>query len=99
MIDYASDTVVPGNKVPEPNTPRKSSRTATNHFPDRITAHALTALRATSTIEEESSPTSSISNNSSLSMPTRAKRLSENLAIAEAHTDYIFKPLNVDELL
>ena len=69
-------------------------------FPERSTAQTLTALRVSTTLDEpiitdklDEQEQRYIEENE------RARRLSQTLAIAEAHSDYRFKPLSVDELL
>ena len=54
IVDYDSDTVVEEVETPEPATsaPCGSSRIAPNPFPERSTAQALTALRASTTLDE-----------------------------------------------
>ena len=71
-------------------------------FPDRSTAHALTALCLSNTLEEEEriiTDTLDEQHQQYIDTNKRARRLSKNLAVADAPTDYIFKPLGVDELL
>ena len=54
IIDYESDNVTPVVEDPESDTSvsRKPSRIAPNPFPQRSTAHALTTLRASTTLDE-----------------------------------------------
>ena len=102
IVDHDSDTVVEEGEVPEPDTSASGnpSRIAPNPFPERSTAQALTALRASTTLDEpiiinklDEQKQRYIEENE------RARRLAQTLAIAEAHSDYRFKPLSVDELL
>ena len=102
IVDYDSDTVVEEGETPETATSSscEPSRIAPNPFPERSTAQALTALRDSTTLEEPI-----ITNNLDEQQQPyseeneRARRLSQTLAIAEAHSYYRFKPLSVDELL
>uniref|UniRef100_M4C403 Uncharacterized protein n=1 Tax=Hyaloperonospora arabidopsidis (strain Emoy2) TaxID=559515 RepID=M4C403_HYAAE len=102
IVDYNSDTVVEEGETPEPATSAscKPSRIAQNPFPERSTAQALAALRASTTLDEpiianelDEQQQRYIEENK------RAGCLSQTLAIAEAHSNYRFKPLSVDELL
>ena len=69
-------------------------------IPERSTAQVLTALRASTTLDKPI-----ITNKPDeqqqryIEENERARRLSQTLAIDEAHSDYRFKPLSVDELL
>ena len=89
-------------KTPEPSTSAlcNPSRIAPNPFPERSTAQALTALRASTTLDEPII-TNKLDEQQQryIEENERARRLSQTLAIAEAHSDYRFKPLRVDELL
>ena len=62
-------------------------------FPERSTAQALTALRALTTLDEPII-TNELDEQQQryIEWNERAKRLSQTLATAEAHTDYRFKP-------
>ena len=99
IVDHDSDTVVEEGEVPEPDTSASgnSSRIAPNPFPERSTAQALTALRASTTPDEpiiinklDEQKQRYIEENK------RSKCLYRTLAIAKARR---FKPLSVDELL
>ena len=54
IVDYDSDIVVEDGEISEPATSASCdpSRIAPNPFPERITAQALTALRASTTLDE-----------------------------------------------
>ena len=102
IADHDSDTDVEEGEPPEPATSAscEPSRLAPNPFPERTTAQALTALRASTTLdgpiitkETDEQQQRYIEENE------RARRLSQTLAIAEAHSDYRFEPLSVDQLL
>ena len=73
MIDYDSDTIVPVGNEPKPNKPvsRETSRVAPNPLSGRVTAHTLTALRISSTLEEDLITNGTISNYSNMSMLTK----------------------------
>ena len=60
----------------------------------------LTALRASTTLDEPII-TNKLDKQQQcyIEENKRARHLSQTLAIAEAHSDYRFKPLGVDELL
>ena len=83
-------------KIPEPATSASCEppRIAPNPFPER-----RTALRASTTLNKPI-----ITNNLDEQQQCyseeneRARRPSQTLAIAEAHSDYRFNPLSVDEL-
>ena len=51
MVDYDSESVAPGGEDPKPAT-REFSRIAPNTFLEWWTAQALTALRASTTLDE-----------------------------------------------
>ena len=102
IADYDSDTVVEAGETPEPATSAsyKPSRIAPNPFPGRSTAQTLTTLRASTTLDEPII-TNKLDEQQQryIEWNERAKRLSQTLATAEAHTDYRFKTSSVDELL
>ena len=102
IVDYDGDTVVEEGETPEPATSAscEPSCIAPNPFPERSTAQALTALLASTTLREPII-TNELDQQQQryIEENERARRLSETLAIAEAHSDYRFKPLSVDELL
>ena len=75
------------------------SRIAQNPFPERSTAQLLTALRASTTPDEPITNKLDEKQQRYIEENKRARRLSQTLAIAEAHSDYRFKPLSVYELL
>ena len=54
IVDYDSDTVLKEGETPEPATSAscKPSRIVPNPLPERSTAQALTALRASTTLDE-----------------------------------------------
>ena len=102
IVDYDSDAVAEVGEDPEPVTSasREPSRIAPNPYPERSTAQALTELRGKTTLDEP------IINNELdeqqqryIEENERYRRLSQILAIAEAHSDYRFKRLSPDELL
>ena len=101
IVDYDSGTVMDESGTPESATSAscEPSCIAPNPFPERSTAEALTALRASTTLDEP------IITNELDEQQQRyiedneiARCLSQIQAIAEAHSDYRFKPLSVDEL-
>ena len=102
IVDYDSDTVMEEGGTPEPTMSAscKPSRIAPNPFPERSTAQALTALRASTTLDELII-TNKLDENQKryIEENERARRLSQTLAIAEAYLDYRFRPLSVYELL
>ena len=89
-------------KTPEPSTSAlcNPSRIAPNPFPERSAAQVLTALRASTPLDEPIM-TNELDEQQQryIEENERDRRLSQTLAIAEAHSDYRFKPLSVDELL
>ena len=90
------------SETPKPATSAscEPSRIAPNPFPERSTAQALTALRALTTLDEPIITNELDEQQQRYIMENeRARRLSQTLAIAEAHSDYRFKPLSIDELL
>ena len=101
IVDYDSDTVVEEGETPEPATSAscEPSRIAPNPFPERSTAQMLTALRASTTLDEPII-TNKLDKQQQcyIEENERARRLSQTLAIDEAHLDYRFEPLSVDEL-
>ena len=88
-------------KIPEPATSASSepSRIAPNPCPERTTAQAFTALRASTTLREPII-TNKLDEQQQryIQENERDRRLSQTLAIAEAQSDYRFKHLNIDEL-
>ena len=102
IVDYDSDTVVEAGKNPEPATsaPCESSRVASNTFPERSTAKALTPLRGSTTLDKPII-TNRLDEQQQrhLEKNERARRLSQTLAIAEAYSYYRFMPLSFEELL
>ena len=77
----------------------ETSRIAPNPFPERSTAQTLTALRVSTTLDEPIITNKLDDQQQHCTEGSeRARRLSQTLAIAEAHSDYCFKPLSVDEL-
>ena len=101
IVDYNSDTVVEEGETPETaaSASCEPSRIAPNPFPERSTAQAITTLRASATLDEPII-TNKLDEQQQryIEENERARRLSQTLAIAEAHSDYRFKPLSVDEL-
>ena len=98
IVDYDSDAVAEVGEDPEPVTSasREPSRIAPNPYPERSTAQALTELRGKTTLDEP------IINNELdeqqqryIEENERYRRLSQILAIAEAHSDYRFGPLTL----
>ena len=78
-------------KTPEPATLASCEppRIAPNLFPEQSTVQALTALRASSTLEEKESLLKRLDEQQQqyIDANERVRRLSQNLAVAEAHTD------------
>ena len=71
-----------------------------NPFPERCTAQTLTALRASTTLDEPIITNKLYEKQQRyFEENERARRLSQTLAITKAHSEYRFKPLSVDELL
>ena len=101
-IDHDSDTVLEEGETPEPATSvsRETCRTAPNPFPERSTAKMLTALRASTTLDEPII-TNKLNEKQQhyIEENEESRRLSQTLAIAEAYSDYRFKRLSPDELL
>ena len=102
VVVYKNDTVVEEGEIPEPATSASCDppRIAPNSFPERSTAQALIALRASTTLDEpvitnelDEQQRRYIEENE------RARCLSQTLAITKAHSEYRFKPLSVDEML
>ena len=100
--DYDSDTAMEEGETPEPATSAscEPSCIAPIPFLERSTAQALTALRGSITLDEPII-TNKLDEQQQryIEENERDRRLSQTLAIAEAHSDYRFKPLSVDELL
>ena len=69
IVDYDSETVVEEGETPEPATSAscEPSRIAPNPFPERSTAQALTALRASTILDEPIITTSSMSSSNAIS--------------------------------
>ena len=88
-------------KIPEPATSASCEppRIAPNPFPERSTAQLLTALRASTTPDEPITNKLDEQQQRYFEENERDSRLSPKLSIAEAHSDYRFKPLSIDKLL
>ena len=99
---HDSDTVTEEGEIPDPATLAscEPSGIAPNPFPERSAAQTLTALRASATLDEPII-TNKLDEQQQryIEENERARRLSQTLAIAEAHSDYCFKSLSVDDLL
>ena len=99
IVDYDSDTVVEEGETPElaMSASSEPSRIAPNPFPERSTAQMLTALRASTTLDEPFI-TNELNEQQQryIEENKRSKCLYRTLAIAKARR---FKPLSLDELL
>ena len=90
IVDQDNDTVLEESGTPEPATSAscESSRIAPNPFPERSTTQGLTALRASTNLDEPIITNKLDDQQRRYTEENeRARRLSHTLAIIEAHSD------------
>ena len=97
-VDYESDTPLPNYDGPAP--PARASRVEPNPFPESGAVTALTALRATPSLES-GDITNPLDEHQELAVTAHddARLRSQTYATQRARQDYVFTPLSVEERL